>query len=109
MAILYEKEVYSGDNMNNKEMLIINALINYLDIRNKDYNEILSKKENRYILILLLKKYNCLNKDEIKEILQRISYRSLKNNIEKAEEKFLINKEFRKLYLEIEDNINKII
>lgn len=93
----------------NKETIIINVLLSYLGIKNKNYNEILSKKENKYILLLLLKRYNCLNKEEIKEILQRISDRSLKNNIEKAEEKFLINKEFRKLYLEIEDHIDKIM
>ena len=93
----------------NKESIIINVLLSYLGIENKNYNEILSKKENKYILILLLKRYNCLNKKEIKEILQRISDRSLKNNTEKAEEKFLINKEFRKLYLEIEDHIDKIM
>lgn len=93
----------------NKEVIIINVLLSYLGIKNRDYNEILSKKENKYILLLLLKRYNCLNKKEIKEILQRISDRSLKSNIEKAEEKFLINKEFRKLYLEIEEHIDKII
>lgn len=93
----------------NKESIIINVLLSYLGIENKNYNEILSKKENKYILLLLLKRYNCLNKEDIKEILHRISDRSLKNNIEKAEEKFLINKEFRKLYLEIEDHIDKIM
>ena len=93
----------------NKESIIINVLLSYLGIENKNYNEILSKKENKYILLLLLERYNCLNKEDIKEILHRISDRSLKNNIEKAEEKFLINKEFRKLYLEIEDHIDKIM
>ena len=97
------------ENKINKEIIIINVLLSYLGIKNRDCNEILSKKENKYILILLLKRYNCLNKKEIKEILQRISDRSLKYNIEKAEEKFLINKEFRELYLEIEEHINKII
>ena len=93
----------------NKESIIINLLLSYLGIENRNYNEVLSKKENKYILLLLLKRYNCLNKEEVKEILHRISDRSLKNNVEKAEEKFLINKEFRKLYLEIEDHIDKIM
>lgn len=97
------------ENKINKEVIIINVLLSYLEIEDKDYNKILSKKENRYILLLLLKKYKCLNKENIKEVLQEISTKSLKSNIEKAEEKFLINKSFREIYLEVEDYINKII
>lgn len=95
--------------MINKELIIINVLLNHLGIKDRNYSEILSKKENRYVLLLLFKKYNCLNKEEIKEILKTVSNRSLRIDIEKAEEKFLINKEFRNMYLEIEHYLNEVI
>jgi len=92
-----------------KVTIVMNVLSTYLGIEVKEINEILKKKENKYIFLLLLKNYRCLQKDKVKEILNIINDKSIKYNMDKAEEKFLINKEFREMYCEIEDDINKII
>ena len=76
----------------------MNVLASYLDIELNEINKILKKKEN-----------NCLQKDKVKEILNIVSDKSIKYSIDKAQEKFLINKEFREMYFEIQDGINKII
>ncbi|MDV4149501.1 hypothetical protein R0131_01490 [Clostridium sp. AL.422] len=92
-----------------KVSIVINVLATYLGIEIKEMNDKLKKKENKYLLLLLLRDYRCLQKDRVKEILNIISDKSIKYNIDKAEEKFLINKEFREMYFEIQEGINKII
>jgi hypothetical protein len=87
----------------------MNVLASYLGIEVKEMNEKLRKKENKYIFLLLLKNYKCLQKDKIKEVLDIISDKSIKYNVDKAEEKFLVNKEFREMYFEIQEGLNKII
>lgn len=89
--------------------IVINVLASYLGIEIKEIDEILKKKENKYMFLLLLKNYKCLQKDKVKEILNIINDKSIKYNIDKAEEKFLVNKEFREMYFEIQEGINKII
>lgn len=92
-----------------KVSIVMNVLAAYLGIEVKEINEKLKKKENKYIFLLLLNNYNCLQKDRVKEILNIISDKSIKYNMYKAQEKFLINKEFREKYFEIKDGLNKII
>ena len=92
-----------------KVTIVMNVLASYLGIEVKEINDIFKKKENKYIFLLLLKNYKCLQKDKVKEILNIINDKSIKYNIDKAEEKFLINKEFREMYFEIQEGINKII
>ncbi len=92
-----------------KVTIVMNVLASYLEIEVKEINEIFKKKENKYIFLLLLKNYKCLQKDKVKEILNIINDKSIKYNVDKAEEKFLINKEFREMYFEIQEGINKII
>ncbi|VYU19750.1 hypothetical protein [Clostridium tertium] len=92
-----------------KVTIIMNVLAAYLGIEVKELNDKLKKKENKYLLLLLLKKYNCLNAGNVKCVLEIISDKSMKFNIDKAEEKFLINRDFREKYLEVQEGINKII
>lgn len=92
-----------------KIKIVSNVLCAYLGIDSKDLNKTLKKKENKYLYLLLLKNYKCLNTDNLKEILEIITEKSIKNNINRAEEKFLINKSFRETYVEIEKGLNKII
>lgn len=92
-----------------KVTIVMNVLAAYLGIEVKEINDKLKKKENRYIFLLLLKNYKCLQKDKVKEVLNIISDKSIKYNMDKAQEKFLINKEFREMYFEIQDGINRII
>ena len=42
-------------------------------------------------------------------MLEVISDKSINYNINKAQEKLLVNKEFREMYFKIEEGLNKII
>lgn len=92
-----------------KTYIIINVLSASLGINAIEINEKLKRKENKYMFLLLLKNYKCIDKDKIKEMLEIISDKSINYNINKAEEKLLINKDFREAYFEIEEELNKII
>lgn len=92
-----------------KVSIIINILAVYLGVEVKEINNKLKKKENKYLLLLLLERYNCLNGKNVKDLLEIISDKSIKYNIGKAQEKFLVNKRFREMYLEIQEGLNKII
>lgn len=99
----------SYNNKLDKVAIVMNVLASYLDVDMNEIGEELKKKENKYIFLLLLKNYKCLQKDKVKEILKIISDKSIKHNMDKAQEKFLINKEFREMYLEIQEGLKKII
>lgn len=92
-----------------KTSIVINVLCTHLGMDVEDINKILKKKENKYLLLLLLKNYKCLDKEKIKKMLEIISDKSINYNINKAQEKLLINKEFRKMYFKIEEGLDKII
>ena len=92
-----------------KVTIVMNVLAAYLEVDMSDMSRELRKRENKYIFILLLQNYKCLQKDKVKDVLRIISDKSYKNNIDKAQEKFLINKEFREKYFEIQEGLNKII
>ena len=67
----------------------------------------MKRRECKYLLLLLMRKFNCLDKGLIKEHLQLKSDRTIKNNIVKAEEKLLMNKEFRDNFFYLEEKIEK--
>ena len=94
--------------MNEIEYLkIIKIICEYYGIDKEEFLELLKNKENKFLLILILKNNNCLVNYKLTSILGIESGRSIKNTIRKAEEKFLINTYFRKKYLELEKNIKK--
>lgn len=108
------KRVFGVINVNNinkldRTQIIINILCNYLDRDFKDFHNIIMENENKYLLLLLLKNYRCLNKERIKNIFNISSENSVNYNIKKAEEKFLINKNFREIYFEIEKYLEEVI
>lgn len=70
--------------------------------------EFLKKKENKYLLLLIIKKYGDINDKRIKEVL-RINGRGINSTLRRAEEKVLISKSFRDKYFKLEDVIKKII
>lgn len=70
--------------------------------------ELLKKKENLYLIILLMKNLKCMNND-ITKILEYTGRKNIKYNIKKAEEKILINKYFREEYFLLEENIKEKI
>lgn len=99
----------SSNNKIDRVAIVMNVLASYLDIEVDEISEKLRKKENKYIFLLLLKNHKCLQKDKVKEILDIISDKSIKYNVDKAEEKFLVNKKFREMYFEIQEGLDKII
>lgn len=54
-----------------------------------------------------MKKFRCLNGNIIQENLGILNSRMLNYKIKKAEEKILINKNFREEYFELEDKIKQ--
>ena len=67
----------------------------------------MKRRECKYLLLLLMGKFNCLDKGLIKDQLQLKSDKTIKNNIVKAEEKLLMNKEFRDNFFYLEEKIEK--
>ena len=50
----------------NKITIVTNVLCAYLNMNSKDLRETL-KERNKYLYLLLLKKYKCLDKEKIKK------------------------------------------
>lgn len=90
----------------NKSKIIINILCNYIG---DDFEKVFAKKENKYLLLLLLKNYKCLNREEIKLIFSINTDKSINYHLKKAEEKFLINRDFREFYLTVEKYLEEVI
>lgn len=88
---------------------IIELLCQYHGIDINEHKDFLKSRENKYMFLLLMKKYDCIKKEELLNILRAKSPRSINYNVRKAEEKFLINKEFRDKYLYVEEEIEKML
>lgn len=84
---------------------ILNAICSYYGIEENKFIELLKKRDNKYILLLILKNNNCLEIEKIKEIFKLKTSKSINSNLKLAEEKLLINKFFRETYFELESNI----
>ena len=84
---------------------ILNIICNYYGINQNEFIDLLKVRENKYLLLLILKNNKCLECEIIKEMLNVKTTKSIKNNLKLAEEKLLINKDFRERYFEIEENI----
>ncbi|NME82632.1 hypothetical protein [Clostridium sp. SM-530-WT-3G] len=86
---------------------IINYMCRYYDVTSEELIEVLNTKENIYILLLLLKKHNCLNIKKLKDKYKFEEKIRIKNRLKKAEEMLLINTFFREKYFMIENYIEK--
>ncbi|WP_055669375.1 hypothetical protein [Desnuesiella massiliensis] len=87
---------------------IIDFLCEYNNISEEKLYTLLKKQELRYLLFLLLKKHKCTDKNILVNLFGNDSER-VNLNFRKAEEKFLVNRDFREKYFEIEEEIKKII
>lgn len=94
-------------NSGDKYLKILKLVAYYNDISDENIIQLLKDKESKYLLLLLLKKYKCINKEKIMEVFKYKSSRSINYNIKKAEQKFLVNKSFREKYFEIEESLLK--
>lgn len=90
-----------------KYVKILNNICNYYGINEDEFIELLKNRDNKYILLLILKNNRCLEIDEIKEIFKLKTAKSIISSLRLAEEKLLINRLFRERYFELEDNIEK--
>ncbi|WP_315070830.1 hypothetical protein [uncultured Clostridium sp.] len=90
-----------------KYIKILKNICDYYGIDEEKFVELLKDRDNKYILLLVLKNNRCLETDKIKEIFNLKTSRSINNNLKLAEEKLLINKYFREKYFELENNIEK--
>lgn len=90
-----------------KYIKILENICNYYGIEEDKFIELLKNRDNKYILLLILKSNHCLDKEEVKEMLKLKTSKSINNSLRLAEEKLLMNKVFRERYFELENNIEK--
>lgn len=86
---------------------IISIMCQYYGIDTEKLGELIKKRDNLYLTILLMKNFKCLREEKIKENLGIINNRTLYYRLKKAEEKILINKDFRDEYFELEEKIKE--
>lgn len=86
---------------------ILNVICDYYGIDEKDLMELLKNSESKFLILLLLKNHQCMNTQDITQILNYKNKRSLNYSLKKAEERLLISSEFRKKYFEIEEDLLK--
>lgn len=96
-------------NNENRYLAIIEFICSYNGISKEQLITLLKDRDNKYLLFLIFKKYNCTDKDVILKILNLKSKNSVNTSFKKAEEKFFINKEFREKYFTIEEKISTFI
>lgn len=93
--------------LGDRYLKILRTISLYYGIDEKSFILLLKEKENKYLLLLLLKKYRCMDEKNIMNIFNYKSKKSISYNVRKAEEKLLVNKEFRDKYFEIEESLLK--
>lgn len=93
--------------LDDKYLKILEVLCTYYGMSTDNLISLLEERENKYLLLLLLKKYKCMNQDKLKEVFNIKSKRTLTNNMRKAEEKLLVNRDFRERFFEIEEDLLK--
>lgn len=84
---------------------ILELLCNYKGIEKENFIEILKDNECRYLLFLLMKKYDCLNMENLKRDFSLHSKKVIINNLKTAEEKLLFNRRIREMFFEAENII----
>lgn len=94
---------------NLKYTKILKIIWNYYGIEEENFVELTKKRDDKYILLLILKNNNCLDREKIKDLLRLKNSKSINNSLRLAEEKLLVNRIFRERYFELENNIDKMI
>lgn len=87
---------------------IIEAICEVKGIKSDDLLKIVKDRECKYVLFLLLKKYKCGDIESAYKDFVISSKRAASYGSKRAEERFFINKEFREMYLEIQNRIDKV-
>ncbi|SCK01529.1 Uncharacterised protein [uncultured Clostridium sp.] len=84
---------------------IIEVLCRHYKINDFNLMTLLKNKECKYLFLLLLSEYGCLEKEKLVSELIFSSNKSINYNLKKAEEKLLINKQFRDNYSILEKTV----
>ena len=95
--------------MVNKYDKILSVICDYKGISREELICVLKDRKYKYLLFLFLKKYKCFDLAKLKQDFSIESKKSINYSCKKAEENFFVNREFRELYFEMEETINKII
>lgn len=90
----------------NRYKNIIEFLCQYKGVSEGELFKILEDEDCKYLLALLLKKYECLNQQEFHENFPS-SKVDFKEYMKNAEEKMLFNKRIRDMYFEAEELLDK--
>jgi len=90
-----------------KYVNILNNIANYYGVNEDKFIELLKDRDNKYILLLILKNNHCLEVDKIKEIFKLKTSKSISSSLRLAEEKLLVNSFFREKYFELENTLEK--
>lgn len=85
---------------------IIDILCLKNNLSKERFMQLCRDKEYRDLMILILKKHGC--ESGVENILDFKSKRSVKYNMNKAEERFFVNSDFRKKYFELEEEIENL-
>lgn len=85
--------------------IIIEVLCRHYEMSDLDLMTLLRNKECKHLFLLLLSEYGCLEKEKLVSELMFSSNRSINYNLKKAEEKLLINKQFRDNYFILEKTL----
>ncbi|MGG7176942.1 hypothetical protein ACQPU1_05100 [Clostridium paraputrificum] len=94
-------------NLGEKYIKILEVICEYYGLDEENFIQLLKDRDNKYLLLLLLKKYRCMDEKKVGDILNLKSKRSITYNVRKAEEKLLISKDFRDRFFEIEEGLLK--
>jgi len=86
---------------------IIDILCRVKGLEKEELFKILKDKDCKYLMFLLLKKYNCVDLDKLNKDFSIESKKVINYNFKKAEERFFVNKQFRDMYFNLEEIIEK--
>lgn len=86
---------------------VINIICDMKGIQKEELYKILEDRECKYLLFLLLKKYKCDDMEKITRDFYINNKRVVNYNIKRAQERFLINTDFRKVFFKVEEKIKE--
>jgi len=88
---------------------VIEVLCRAKGINKEELFRLLKDKECKYMMFLLLKKYKCVDLEKLSKDFSIESKKTINYNFKKAEERFFVSKEFRDMYFDLEEIVEKSI
>ncbi len=94
--------------MINKVCIIKTVICSYFDVNENEIEKLMKDSKKRDLILLLMKEFDCLGGYKDKKSNSLVKGR-LKNKVNKAEEKMLMNREFREIYYRMVGEIDRIL